>query len=499
MVESNSSLESKLWAAADKLRNNMDASEYKHVILGLIFLKFISDSFESIYEKLQNEEYADPEDKDEYLANSVFFVPKEARWRNVVEKAKTPEIGEIIDNAMISIEKDNKTLRNVLPRNYGRPELNKVVLGEVVDLINSIDSGKSFQESKDILGRIYEYFIGKFASAEGKGGGEFYTPDSIVELLVEILEPYVGKIYDPACGSGGMFVMSEKFVEKHNGKLGDLSIYGQESNPTTWKLCKMNLAIRGLDHDLGERADDSFHFNQHSSLKADFIIANPPFNISDWGANRLQEDPRWKYGLPPNGNANYAWVQHFIYHLSQKGKAGFVLSNGSMSSNTAGEGEIRKKIIEDDLVECIVALPDKLFYNTGIPACLWFLNRDKKRKNEILFVDCRDMGEMRNRRHRELSSEDIKYISQTVHNWQKSTNYEDVKGYCKSVNIDDVAKQDYVLTPGRYVGVKDEEEDSEPYEEKMKRLVGELSEQFKKSDELEEEIKKNLEGLGFKI
>ncbi|MFP4401830.1 MAG: type I restriction-modification system subunit M [Candidatus Nanoarchaeia archaeon] len=499
MVEENSKLEAKLWAAADKLRNNMDASEYKHVILGLIFLKFISDSFENIYERIKTEEYADPEDKDEYLAHHVFFVPKDARWSNIVEKAKTPEIGEVIDNAMISIEKDNKTLRNVLPRNYGRPELNKVVLGEVVDLIHSIDSGKSYEESKDILGRIYEYFIGKFASAEGKGGGEFYTPDSVVQLLVEILEPYEGKIYDPACGSGGMFVMSEKFVEAHGGRVGDLSIYGQESNPTTWKLCKMNLAIRGLDHDLGERADDSFHFNQHSSLKADFIIANPPFNISDWGANRLQEDPRWVYGMPPNGNANYAWVQHFIYHLSQKGKAGFVLSNGSMSSNTAGEGEIRKKIIKDDLVECIVALPDKLFYNTGIPACLWFLNRDKKRTNEILFVDCRDMGEMINRRLRELSSDEISYISQTVHSWQNSQDYEDIKGFCKSVSIDEVSKQDFVLTPGRYVGVKDEEEDSEPYEDKMRRLVNELSEQFKKSDELEEEIKKNLEGLGFKI
>jgi type I restriction enzyme M protein len=497
MSEEQDNLNNKLWAAADKLRNNMDASEYKHVILGLIFLKFISDSFETTYSKLKSDDLADPEDKDEYLAENVFFVPTEARWWNIVNKAKSPEIGEIIDNAMISIEKENKNLRNVLPRNYGRPELNKVILGEVVDLINSIDSGKSFSESKDVLGRIYEYFIGNFASQEGKGGGEFYTPQSIVELLVEVLEPYKGRIYDPACGSGGMFVMSEKFVEAHGGKVGDLAIYGQESNPTTWKLCKMNLAIRGLDHDLGQRADDSFHFDQHLSLKADYIIANPPFNISDWGVDRIKEDPRWTFGLPPNGNANYGWIQHFIHHLSNKGKAGFVLANGSMSTNTSGEGEIRKKIIEKDLVECIVALPDKLFYNTGIPACLWFLNKDKKKKGETLFVDCRDLGEMENRRHRKLTEYEVKLISDTIHNFQNSNDYKDVKGFCKASSLADIKKNDYVLTPGRYVGVKEEEADTEPYEEKMKRLSSELKIQFEKSDDLEKEIRNNLKALGF--
>ena len=376
----NIGFEEKLWKSADKLRNNMDPSEYKHIILGLIFLKYISDSFDEVYSKLNDEEYSEPEDRDEYISRNVFWVPKEARWEDIMKNAKLPIIGSYVDDAMISIEKENPRLKGVLPKDYARPVLDKRILGEVIDLISSIDIGTSKNKSKDMLGRVYEYFIGRFASAEGKGGGEFYTPQSIVKLLVEMLQPYRGRIYDPCCGSCGMFVQSENFVKEHGGKLGDISIYGQESNPTTRKLGMMNLAIRGIDGNLGESHADSFHNDLHKDLRADFIIANPPFNISDWGGERLREDVRWKYGTPPTGNANYGWVSHFIYHLSPEGIAGFVLANGSMSSNTSNEGEIRKAIIRDDLVECIVTLPDRLFYNTGIPACLWFLSKNTEKK-----------------------------------------------------------------------------------------------------------------------
>ena len=497
----NIGFEEKLWKSADKLRNNMDPSEYKHIILGLIFLKYISDSFEEVYYELKKDEYSNPEDKDEYIAKNIFWVPKEARWDEVMKHAKLPTIGQYVDGAMISIEKENKNLSGILPKEYARPALDKRVLGEVVDLISSISVGGNANKSKDMLGRIYEYFIGRFASAEGKGGGEFYTPQSIVKLLVKMLQPYKGRIYDPACGSCGMFVQSEKFVEEHGGKVGDIYVYGQESNPTTRKLGMMNLAIRGIDSNLGDSHGDTFHNDLHKDLRADFIIANPPFNISDWGGERLKEDVRWKYGVPPTGNANYAWVQHFLYHLSPNGIAGFVLSNGSMSSNTSNEGRIRQAIVKDDLVECIVALPDKLFYNTGIPACLWFLSKNKKKSGEILFIDARNMGEMVTRRHRELSDDDLKVITSKYHDWKgtKDGEYEDIKGFCKSASLEEVEKHEFILTPGRYVGIADAEEDAEPFEKKMERLTKELSGQFEKSKELEVEIKKNLDGLGFKI
>jgi len=496
----NLGFEEKLWKSADKLRNNMDPSEYKHIILGLIFLKYISDSFEELYDTLQKDEYSDPEDKDEYIAENIFWVPKEARWSKIMKSAKLPSIGTIIDDAMILIEKENESIKGILPKEYARPSLDKRILGEVVDLISSISVGTSENKSKDMLGRVYEYFIGKFAGAEGKGGGEFYTPQSIVKLLVNMLQPYKGRVYDGACGSCGMFVQSEKFVEEHGGKLGDIYVYGQESNPTTRKLGMMNLAIRGIRGNLGSVHADSFHNDQHKDLRADYIIANPPFNISDWGGELLKEDVRWRYGIPPTGNANYAWVQHFIYHLAPTGVAGFVLANGSMSSNTSNEGVIRKTIIEDDLVECIVALPDKLFYNTGIPACLWFINKDKKKSGEILFIDAREKGEMVTRRHRELSDDEISDIAKTYHNWKTGDEaYENIKGYCKSASLEEVQKNDFILTPGRYVGIAEEEDDGEPFEDKMKRLTSELSEQFKKNAELELEIKKNLEGIGFKI
>ncbi|MCA9487143.1 SAM-dependent DNA methyltransferase [Candidatus Woesearchaeota archaeon] len=493
--------EEKLWKAADMMRNNMDPAEYKHVLLGLLFLKYISDSFEEIYEELQGEEYADPEEKDEYIAKNGFWVPPSARWNYIQKSAKLPTIGQILDDAMLVIERENPLLKGVLPKEYSKPALDKQRLGQIIDLISSIKLGDAQNKGKDLLGRVYEYFLGRFASAEGKGGGEFYTPKSIVELLVEMLEPYRGRIYDPACGSGGMFVQSEKFVEAHGGKIDDLSIYGQESNPTTWRLCVMNLAIRGIRGNIGPFHADSFHHDVHKDLKADFIIANPPFNISDWGGERLREDVRWNYGVPPAGNANFAWVQHFIHHLSPRGVAGFVLANGSMSSNTSNEGEIRKNIVEDDMVDCIVALPDKLFYSTGIPVCLWFLSRAKKRKGEVLFIDARQMGELVDRKHRELSLEDIAKISDVYHIWRgtKEGSYEDVKGFCKSASLEEIRRHEHILTPGRYVGVADVEEDSEPFEEKMGRLTQELGEQFAKSKELESEIRKNLEGLGWKI
>ncbi len=497
--------EQKMWQAADKLRSNMDAAEYKHVVLGLIFLKYISDSFKEMYENLSKDKSSDPEDKDYYLAENIFWVPKNARWDYLQSNAKKPEIGKLIDDAMDSIEKDNITLRGVLPKDYARPSLDKQRLGELIDLIGTIGLGDKESKSKDILGRVYEYFLGQFADAEGKKGGQFYTPRCIVKLLVEMLEPYKGRIYDPCCGSGGMFVQSEKFVEAHGGKIGDISVYGQESNPTTWKLAKMNMAIRGIDANI--QWGDTFHNHNHKDLRADFVIANPPFNDSDWNGHLIQDDVRWKFGLPPKNNANFAWVQHFIHHLSPTGTAGFVLANGSMSSNTSGEGEIRKKIVKADMVDCMVALPSQLFYNTMIPACLWFISKDKKdhnfrdRRKSILFIDARNMGKMIDRRNRELTDEDIKKISETYHAWrgENKLKYQDIQGFCKSASFEEVEKHDFILTPGRYVGAVEEDEDSEPFEEKMAKLTKELSEQFKESDKLESEIKKNLAGLGWKV
>lgn len=499
----NLGFEQKLWASADKLRNNMDAAEYKHVVLGLIFLKYISDAFLEVHAGLEADEYADPEDKDEYLALNVFWVPPEARWDYLQDRAKQPDIGKLIDDAMDAIEKDNPNLKGVLPKDYAREALDKKSLGGIIDLIGTIGLGDKESKSKDILGRVYEYFLGQFASAEGKKGGQFYTPRSIVKVLVEMIEPYSGRIYDPCCGSGGMFVQSEKFVEAHEGKLGDIAIYGQESNQTTWRLCKINLAIRGIDSNI--QWGDSFTEDKHRDLKADYILANPPFNDKDWKAELLEDDQRWKYGLPPKRNANFAWVQHFIHHLSPTGIAGFVLANGSMSAG-GQEGKIREKIVKADLVDCMVALPSQLFYNTGIPACLWFLSRDKNnnrfrnRKDEILFIDARKMGYMADRTHRELTDEDVQEIAQVYHSWRgEGGKYEDVRGFCKSVTVDDVKKHDYILTPGRYVGFAEEEEDPEEFEEKMQKLTKELSEQFRKSEELEAEIKANLKELGYEL
>ena len=497
--------EEKLWDTANKLRNNMDPAVYKHVVLGLIFLKYISDAFEEKYTELENTKYADPEDKDEYIADNVFWVPKEARWKKIKSNAKQPEIGQMIDEAMVAIEKENKELKGILNKEYSRPTLSNRIIGELIDLISSIpnmaDDDKSEQ---DILGRVYEYFLGKFASAEGKGGGQFYTPTCIVKLLVEMIEPYKGRIFDPCCGSGGMFVQSEKFVERHQGRLKDISVYGQESNPTTWKMCKMNLAIRGIENNLGGKPADSFHNDLHKDLKADYILANPPFNDSDWGGNRLADDVRWKYGVPYAGNANYAWIQHFIHHLGPKGTAGFVLANGSLSTSQSNEGEIRKNILKNNLVDCIVALPNKLFYTTGIPVSLWFINKDKTqprdRREETLFIDARSLGELISRRIRVLNDEDIEKISSTYHAWKgKDGEYKDIKGFCKSSTLEEIEEHEYILTPGRYVGIKEKEEDDEPFEEKMGRLTDELAEQFAKSNKLEEEIRSNLRVIGYEF
>lgn len=498
--------EEKLWQAADKLRGSMDAAEYKSVVLGLIFLKYVSDSFEEKYEELQEDEYADPEDKDEYMAENIFWVPKEARWSYINSNSKKPEIGQIIDKAMIAIEKENESLKGVLPKDFARPALDKDKLGGIIDLF-TFKVGDAESRKQDVLGRVYEYFISKFASAEGKNAGEFYTPSSVVKLLVEMIEPYKGRIYDPCCGSGGMFVQSERFIEEHQGRLDDIAIYGQEYNLTTWKLAKMNLAIRGIDNDLGESHADTFHSDQHKGLKADYILANPPFNASDWGQERLLDDYRWQFGIPPKGNANYAWIQHIVSKLAPSGTAGFVLANGSMSTSSTAELEIRKNLIEEDLVECIVTLPGQLFYSTQIPVCLWFLTKNKEkngkneRKNEILFIDARDIGHMVSRTLKEFSDEEIHKVSSVFHAWRGTNDkqYEDQAGFCKVATIDEVRSHEYILTPGRYVGLADVEEDSEPFEQKMERITGELGEQFAKSKELEEKIRKSLEGLGYGI
>ncbi len=495
--------QAQLWAAADKLRGHMDSAEYKHVVLGLIFLKYISDSFEEIHAQLLLEKDANPEDRDEYLAQNVFWVPKEARWSFFKSNAKQPEIGKLIDDGMVAIERDNPTLKNILPKDFARPTLDKQKLGELIDLVSAIGLGTSENRAKDVLGRVYEYFLSQFASAEGKKGGEFYTPPSVVQVLVAMLAPYKGRVYDPCNGSGGMFVQSEKFVQAHGGKLDDISIFGQESNPTTWKLAKMNLAIRGVACDLGKENADSFHRDLHPDLKADYILANPPFNMSDWGGDRLREDKRWKYGVPPVNNANYAWIQHFIHHLAPAGTAGFVLANGSMSSNFSGEGDIRKAIIEADLVDCMVALPGQLFYSTQIPVCLWFLTRSKgagnkgtrARHGETLFIDARKMGTLIDRVQREMTEEDTAKIADTYHAWKSGKKYEDVAGFCKSSTLKEIQEQGYVLTPGRYVGAANVEEDDEPFEEKMARLTKELESQFDESDKLEKQIRANLNKL----
>ena len=527
----NLGFEEKLWQAADKMRGHMDPAEYKHVVLGLIFLKYISDAFEErrsqlessakdpsseYYVKEPEARYGIIEDRDEYLSENIFWVPKDARWSYLQANAKQPTIGKIIDDAMVVIEKENSKLKGVLPKDYARPTLDKHTLGELIDLIATIVLGDAESRSKDILGRVYEYFLGRFASAEGKGGGEFYTPQSVVKILVEMIEPYKGRVYDPCCGSGGMFVQSEKFIEAHGGRKGDISIYGQESNPTTWRLCNMNLAIRGIEGNIGSHHADTFRQDIQKDLKADFILANPPFNVSDWKGELLREDVRWRYGTPPVSNANFAWVQHFIHHLSPNGIAGFVLANGSMSSNQSGEGDIRKNIIEADLVDCMIALPGQLFYTTPIPACLWFLTRNKKnslpaalrtaqagkfrdRRCQTLFIDARKMGHLIDRTHRELSDEEITRIANTYHAWRgekDAAEYKDIPGFCKSATIEEIKAHGYVLTPGRYVGAEDIEEDDEPFNEKMKRLTAKLEEEFAESVKLEALIKRNLREFG---
>jgi type I restriction enzyme M protein len=503
----NLGFEAELFKAADKLRGNMEPSDYKHVALGLIFLKYISDSFEAKHKALLAEYPGVAEDRDEYLADNVFWVPKEARWSHLQAKAKQPTIGTLIDDAMRALEKDNESLKGVLPKDYARPALNKVMLGELIDLISGIALGEDGSRSKDVLGRVYEYFLGQFAGAEGKRGGEFYTPRSVVRVLVEMLEPYAGRVYDPCCGSGGMFVQSEKFVQEHGGRIGDIAIYGQESNYTTWRLAKMNLAVRGIDADIRWNNEGSFHKDELRDLKADFILANPPFNISDWGGERLREDVRWQFGVPPVGNANYAWLQHIYHHLAPNGTAGVVLANGSMSSNQSGEGDIRKAMLEADVVDCMVALPGQLFYSTQIPACLWFLTRNKNvghglrdRRGQVLFIDARHMGVMVDRTRRELTDEEIKKIADTYHAWRGEKDageYADVPGFCKSATLDEIRKHDYVLTPGRYVGAAAQEDDGEPFEVKMARLAAQWRKQRAEAARLDAAIEANLRELGY--
>jgi len=503
----NLGFEAKLFLAADKLRGNMEPSDYKHVALGLIFLKYISDAFEAKYKALLAEDPTAAEDKDEYLAENVFWVPKEARWSHLQANAKLPTIGTLIDDAMRALEKDNESLKGVLPKDYARPALNKVMLGELIDLFAGIALGEEGSRSKDILGRVYEYFLGQFAGAEGKRGGEFYTPRSVVRVLVELLEPFHGRVYDPCCGSGGMFVQSEKFVEEHGGRLGDIAIYGQESNYITWRLAKMNLAVRGIDADIRWNNEGSFHKDELRDIKAGYVLANPPFNVSDWGGDRLREDVRWKFGVPPVGNANYAWLQHIFHHLAPNGTAGVVLANGSMSSNQSGEGEIRKAMIEADAVDCMVALPGQLFYSTQIPACLWLLARNKNpggqlrdRRCQVLFIDARKLGVMVDRARRELTDDDVKKIADTYHAWrgEKETGeYADVPGFCKSASLEEIRKHGHALTPGRYVGAEAQEDDDEPFEEKMQKLTALWRDQQKESTRLDGVIAANLRELGY--
>ena len=489
--------EKEIWKAADLLRGNLDASEYKSVVLGLIFLKYISDRFEQKYEALLAEGEGFEEDKDEYTADNIFYVPQDARWSVIAQAAHTADIGVVIDDAMRHIEKENARLRGILPKNFARPELDKRRLGDVVDLFTNIRM-REHGDSKDILGRTYEYCLSKFAEAEGKLAGEFYTPACVVRTLVEVLQPYHGRVYDPACGSGGMFVQSAKFIERHQGNINNISVFGQDSNPTTWKMAQMNLAIRGIEADLGKSNADTFFDDQHPTLKADFVMANPPFNLSDWGGDRLQDDVRWKYGVPPNGNANFAWIQHIIHHLSPSGRAGVVLANGSLSSQSGGEGDIRRRLVEADLVDCIVAMPPQLFYTTQIPVSIWFFHRDKPQKGKTLFIDARNMGTMVTRKLRELTEQDIMRIAHTYEAYAAGT-VADEKGFCAVADMAHIAEQDYILTPGRYVGIAAQEEDSEPFDDKMHRLTSELSDLFAQSHRLEDEIRKQLSGIGYEI
>ncbi|MGE4283371.1 MAG: N-6 DNA methylase [Clostridia bacterium] len=489
----NLEFENKLWEMADKLRGNIQPSDYKDVILGLIFLKYISDSFEEKYNELVADGDDFEEDRDAYIEDNVFFVPPSARWEFIKKRAKQSTIGQIIDEAMIAIERENKHLKGVLPKNYARPELDKTKLGELIDLF-SFNLGSKESKAQDLLGRVYEYFLGKFGSSEG----EFYTPPTIVKLLVGMIEPYEGRVYDPCCGSGGMFVQSARFVEEHQGKKDNIHIYGQEYTATTWRLCKMNLAIRGIDGNLGDRDADTFGNDLHKNLRADYILANPPFNVSDY--TLIQDDARWKYGIPPANNANYAWIEHMISKLSPMGIAGFVLANGSMSTSTKSEAEIRKNIIESGLVDCIVTMPTNLFYNVTIPVCLWFISKKREnRKDKILFIDARKMGTMITRKHRELSDDEIKQIYDTYHNWRDGKDYKDIQGSCKSASIEEVRGHEYILTPGRYVGIEAVEDYGEPFEEKMTRLTGELAEMFARSHHLEDEIKQRLGAIGYEF
>ena len=500
MAEKNTAdigFEKQIWDAACVLRGNLDAAEYKSVVLGLIFLKYISDRFDEKYQQLLEEGDGFEEDIDEYTSEGIFFVPENARWSVIAKNAHTAEIGSIIDDAMRAIEKENKRLKDILPKNFARPELDKRRLGDVVDLftnIKMVDTGSS----RDILGRTYEYCLSKFAEQEGKLAGEFYTPSCVVRTLVEVLQPYNGRVYDPCCGSGGMFVQSAKFIENHSGNINNVAVYGQDSNPTTWKLAQMNLAIRGIEANLGSYNADTFFNDCHPTLRADFIMANPPFNLSGWGADKLRDDVRWQYGMPPANNANFAWLQHMIFHLAPNGKIGMVLANGALSSQSGGEGEIRRNIVNADLVECIVAMPTQLFYTTQIPVSLWFLSKNKKQPGKTLFIDARKLGTMVTRKLRELTDEDIAMISGAYNAYCDGT-LEDQKGFCAVVDTAEIAKQDYILTPGRYVGIEEQEDDGEPFEEKMVRLTGELSELFAQSHTLEDEIRQKFEAIGYGI
>ena len=515
--------EAELWKMADALRGSMDAAEYKHVVLGLIFLKYVSDAFEELHAKLEEDEYADPEDRDEYRAKSIFWVPPEARWERLKANAKQSGIGRIVDDSMAAVERDNPGLKDVLPKDYARQSMDQTRLGQIIDMVSNTKVGDEAARSKDVLGRVYEYFLSRFADAEGKRGGEFYTPRCIVRLLVEMIEPFQGRVYDPCCGSSGMFVQSVEFIRAHQKPNGngeatdvandppatkpDISIYGQESNHTTWRLAKMNLAIRGIDGGQIEHGD-TFHNNRHPDLKADYILANPPFNVSDWGAERLKEDQRWQFGIPPKGNANFAWIQHMVHHLSPKGVAGFVLANGSMSSRQKAESAVRQRLVDAELLDCMVALPSQLFYSTQIPACLWFLARNRRngqhrdRRGEVLFIDARQLGLMVDRTHRELTDDDVFRIADTYHAWRgrdADTAYQDIPGFCRSTSLAEVRRYDYVLAPGRYVGVEPEEEDDEPFEDKMRRLTAEWREQVAEARQLDVAIEGHLSSLGFSL
>ena len=490
-------IEDKLWASADKMRGAVSVSDYKFIVLGLIFLKYISDSFEERYKELVEEGYGLEEEKDSYTEKNIFYVPKNARWSYLVEHSKDDNIGEIIDDALTLIEKDNATLKNVLPKDYNSPSMRNVNLGELIDLFTNIKVGTKDAIERDILGRIYEYFLGQFAKNELQKGGEFYTPACLVRTMVECIEPYQGRVYDPACGSGGMFIQSLKFVQEHQGNINNIGIYGQEKNPTTWRLAKMNLAIRSLNGDLGKYAADTFTEDLHKDLKADFILANPPFNL-EWDVEKVANDPRWRYGLAPKNNANYAWLQHMISKLSQNGKMACILANGSLSAG-GQEGEIRKKLLENDLVDCILSMPSNLFYTVTVPCSIWIINRNKNQKGHTLFINASNMGTMVTRKLRELSKEEILKIAETYHNYQNDNNYEDILGYCKKANLEEIKSNDYVLTPGRYVGTEEVEDGGIPFEEKMKTLTEELSNQFKQSNELDEEIKRVLGAIGYDI